>query len=285
MNNKDQPVAIAAVVMTLNEVANIRKCLESLSAIDKVFVLDSYSTDGTVEIAESFKNVSVIQLKWTGYASTFNEGVALALNFDWVLRIDADEELVGDVRSLISGLANDVAGVIVQRKIIFQGQPLRFGPHAHLKMLRLFKPKQGYCEPTSADEHIIVDGPSIYSTAVTIWDRDEKPFSDWITKHIRWAKKEATNVLQGAAQSVPKHLDAYNRRKRFAKVSVYYRFPPYVRAFLYFAYRFFFRLECLGGRNGISWCVLQGLWYRLLIDFYLLYPNLIDEESSPGKVK
>lgn len=279
MTSEVERPSIAAIVMTLNEAANIEKCLASLSTLDQVFVLDSNSTDGTVEIAEGFGNVRVLQLKWRGYAATFNEGVTLASSFDWILRIDADEELTGDIHALVGAVDREVVGIVVPRKISFQGQPLRFGPHANLKMLRLFRSKHGYCEPTSADEHIIVDGAAIYSTTVTIWDRDNKPFSSWISKHVRWAKKEAVNVLQGGGKEVPEGLDDFNKRKRFAKVSLYYRLPPYLRAFLYFGYRFFFCLECLGGRNGISWCVLQCLWYRLLVDFYLLYPALIDQES------
>jgi glycosyltransferase involved in cell wall biosynthesis len=279
MNSENQRPTIAAIVMTANERVNIGKCLASLSKIDQIFLLDSNSNDGTIEVAQAFPNVTIVPTNWLGYAATFNSGITLAQGYDWILRIDADEELIGDVRKLVSLVDRKVAGVVITRRICFQERPLRFGPHSRLKMLRLFRTGRGSCELSSADEHIIVDGPSVFAKDIEIWDRDKKPFSLWLTKHIRWAKKEASNVLHGTGRSIPDNLDVYNRGKRFAKVSIYYRLPPYLRAGLYFLYRFFVCLECLGGRDGISWCVLQGLWYRVLVDFYLLYPHLIDEEK------
>jgi glycosyltransferase involved in cell wall biosynthesis len=268
---------VAAIVMTVNEAVNIGKCLESLKDVDNVFVLDSASTDGTISIAEGFANASVVQIAWKGYAMTFNEGVELAIDYDWVLRIDADEELSGDIRALVAGFDQTIAGVIVRRKIFFQGELLRYGPHSRLKMLRLFRPRQGRCELTSVDEHVIVDGRSVYSDVIEVLDRDRKPASVWLSKHVRWAKREALNVCKGTSAAAPDGLDAYNRAKRIAKASIYYRFPPYLRAFLYFFYRLVICRECLGGRHNVSWCVMQGLWYRLLVDFYLLYPHLIGE--------
>lgn len=267
---------IAAVVMTANEAENIGKCLESLRQVDKVFVLDSASTDGTIAIAEAFANAQVVQTKWRGYAQTFNQGIELAAGYPWVLRIDADEELRGDIRSVVAGIAPDVSGLVVRRPIYFLGQRLRFGPHANLKMLRLFRQAEGRCEATTADEHIIVNGKVQFEARLEIVDNDLKPFDRWLHKHIRWAKKEAANLR--LKQTELGKIDAFNQRKRFLKFYVYYALPPILRAFLYFGYRFFFCLECFGGRANIVWCVLQGLWYRLLVDIYTLYPQLIDDE-------
>lgn len=267
---------VAAVVMTANEAENIGKCLKSLEGVDRVYVLDSASTDGTIEIVQGYANAEIVQMPWRGYARTFNTGVGLAQSFDWILRIDADEELVGDLRELLTQMPNEVAGIVVRRPIYFLGQPLRFGPHAKLKMLRAFRAGKGVCEETSADEHIVVEGEVRYTAEVTIVDRDLKPFNKWLYKHIRWAKKEAANVLHHRNNEI--RIDKYNRMKRFLKLNLYYRLPPFFRAFAYFFYRFAFQLECLGGRSGVSWCVLQGLWYRLLVDFYIWYPELIDQD-------
>lgn len=274
-------MSIAAIVMTANEAPNIAKCLASLSQIDQVLVLDSESTDGTIDIVHRFANANIMQVQWRGYASTLNEGIEKLKKFDWVLRIDADEELVGDLRVSLERLPISVSGLVVQRRIFFLGSPLRFGPHSNLRMLRVFRPLKGRCEATAADEHIIVDGVSIFDDGIVIIDRDNKSFSSWLIKHIRWAKSEARNVLGRDAKASDSELDAFNKRKRYLKNNVYYRCPPFFRAFMYFLYRFIFCLECLGGRNGISWCIFQGLWYRLLVDFYLWYPSLISEETAP----
>ena len=265
---------IAAIVMTANEEANIEKCLNSLVDIDRVYVLDTNSSDRTLEIVARFPNAVAVQIQWSGYARTFNRGIELARDYDWVLRIDADEELHGDISAALASIKSEVCGVVVRRDIYFLGNRLRFGPHANLKMTRLFRQSAGRCEETLADEHIVVNGEVIFCSIFRIIDRDNKPFDRWLYKHIRWAKKEAANMC--TSQHASTKIDRFNRAKRFMKRNVYYRCPPFVRAFLYFGYRFLFCLECLGGRSGISWCVLQGLWYRLLVDFYLWNPQLID---------
>lgn len=273
---QDMKPTIAAIVMTANEVENIGKCLDSLAAIDRVFVLDSNSTDGTIEIVARYPNATLVQTPWTGYAGTFNTGVDMARNYTWLLRIDADEELIGDIRAVVDRLPAEICGLVVRRPIYFLGERLRYGPHANLKMLRLFRSGRGRCEQTSADEHIIVNGEVRFEEAVQIADRDLKPFGRWLSKHIRWAKKEAANARR--QQTSVAEVDRFNRQKRFFKFNIYYRLPPFLRAFVYFLYRFFICRECLGGHAGISWCILQGLWYRLLVDFFIWYPDLIDEE-------
>jgi glycosyltransferase involved in cell wall biosynthesis len=268
---------VAAVVMTANEEANIGKCLESLKDFNRVYVLDSDSSDMTLEIVGKFPNALVVPTRWRGYAKTFNGGVDLAKDYDWVLRIDADEELHGDIKAALAHADASVSGFVLRRDIYFLGQRLRFGPHSKLKMVRLFRQSLGRCEETLADEHIIVNGAITFSNTLKIIDRDNKPFDRWLEKHIRWAKKEAANMR--APTQAPGEIDRYNRLKRFMKRNVYYGCPPFVRAFLYFFYRFFICLEFLGGRSGISWCVIQGLWYRLLVDFYLLNPKLINTDQ------
>ena len=277
MGDKIMQPRIAAIVMTSNEALNIGKCLESLAGCDAVFILDSNSTDGTLDIAANYKNARVMQVKWEGYAATFNRGVELAKDFDWILRIDADEELFGDIVGAIGKISDKVDGIIVRRTICFQGEPLKFGPHANAKMLRLFRSGRGGCELTNSDEHITVVGETQYFPDILVLDRDNKPFSQWLTKHVRWAKKEAASILEGGRTAASDNVDSHNKAKRVMKMSVYYRAPPYLRAMLYFLYRFIICRECLGGLNGISWCVIQGLWYRLLIDFYILFPENIDE--------
>jgi hypothetical protein len=143
-------------------------------------------------------------------------------------------------------------------------------------MVRLFRQALGRCEETRADEHIVVKGDVIFCDTIKIIDRDNKPFDRWLEKHIRWAKEEAANAQ--ATMQGNDRIDKYNKAKRFMKRNLYYRCPLFLRAFLYFIYRFFICLECLGGRSGISWCVLQGLWYRLLVDFYLFNLQLLEKD-------
>lgn len=267
---------IAAIVMTGNEIENIRKCLDSLVNLDRVFVLDSGATDGTTAVARDYTNVQIVPVKWRGFAQTFNFGAEIAKQFTWIIRVDSDEELVGDLKAALRDQPNDVAGVALWRQIYFLGAPLRYGPHSKLRIVRVIRGARGRFEDSAMDEHMLVDGNVEFVSSVKIIDNDLKPFSKWLTKTIQWAKLEATNTIQQRQPRVK--IDRFNQTKRLLKFTVYYRTPPYMRAFMYFLYRFLIQRECLGGRVGISWCVLQGLWYRLLVDFFLLYPDLIDRE-------
>ncbi len=88
---------LSAVVITLNEEKHIERCLGSLvSAVDEILVLDSGSTDKTLEIAQRFLNVKIYQVKWLGYADTKNLGNSLA-SYDWIISVDADESLSADL--------------------------------------------------------------------------------------------------------------------------------------------------------------------------------------------
>lgn len=81
---------LSVVIITLNESRNLARCLESVAGIaDEVVVLDSYSTDDTVAIAERY-GARVVQQKFAGYVAQKNDATALATH-DWVLSLDADE--------------------------------------------------------------------------------------------------------------------------------------------------------------------------------------------------
>ena len=91
---------ISAVVITLNEERNIKRCIQSLDGVaDEVIVVDSHSTDQTVDIAESC-GATVYQIDWAGYSLTKNFGHSKA-NYEYILSIDADEALSEELKSAI----------------------------------------------------------------------------------------------------------------------------------------------------------------------------------------
>lgn len=117
---------LTVIILTYNEELHIRRCLENVAPIAKdIFIIDSYSTDRTLEIARKFENVQVLQNKWTNnYAKQFNWGLANAnISTKWILRLDADEylmpELVQELQEKLPSLPDDVSGVILKRRHIF----------------------------------------------------------------------------------------------------------------------------------------------------------------------
>lgn len=102
-------VQISAVIITFNEEKNIERCLISLQGIaDEIVVVDSYSQDKTKEICEKFENVKFIERDWKGYSNAKNFANDQAKN-EWILSIDADEELDHQLQNEIQKLKQTIS--------------------------------------------------------------------------------------------------------------------------------------------------------------------------------
>jgi glycosyltransferase involved in cell wall biosynthesis len=265
---------IAAVIITKNEEQHIARCLESVRAdCAAVIVVDSGSTDRTAEIATAL-GAQVYVNPFVNHAAQFNHGVGLVPpGIDWVLRIDADETLApGWAAGFADLLARqpEVKGVSLRRLMRFQGQLIRWGGCATWQ-LRLFDRRFGQCEARWMDEHIAVDGP-VAQLNVRLVDDNLNPLAWWTDKHNAYSSKEAVEILNLEYGFFPARAEAQHSygkgvaAKRFVKEKIYARLPSGIRAALYFAYRYILRLGFLDGRRGASFHVLQGLWYRYLVD-------------------
>lgn len=119
-------LSATAVVITKNEERSIAACLQSLSALDEVLVVDNGSSDATLSIAAGFSNVKIIETKWLGYGATRQHGVEQARN-DWILWIDADERLSAELTTelqAILAVASVNTVVALRRNNHFLGQPI-----------------------------------------------------------------------------------------------------------------------------------------------------------------
>ncbi len=137
---------LSIVILAKNEEQNIVRCLDSLQGLsDEILVIDSGSQDKTVEYAKS-KGAKVIQIEWQGYSATKNAGNDLTVN-NWILSLDADEELNAELRNAIRQVFNDTLTIheafSIQRKMVYCGNVLHHGSVANEFRLRLFNRKSG----------------------------------------------------------------------------------------------------------------------------------------------
>ena len=267
---------LAAVILTLNEAHHLPRCLGSLEGVvDHVLVADSFSSDETGRIAESH-GAKFVQHAFVNHAGQFNWALTqLDKDTHWVLRIDADEfltpELGAEIRERLSSLDPEVGGVFCSRRMIFQGRLIRFGGLFHIRVLRLFRYGRGRCENRWMDEHIKVTGPTSNLHGALI-DDNLNSLTWWSDKHNRYASREAVDLLNLKYGFLPVDSVASLANgsqasfKRWIKERVYVRLPAGFRAFTYFFYRYVIRLGFLDGRGGTSFHVLQGFWYRYLVD-------------------
>lgn len=152
---------LSVVVITLNEEANIRRCLESVPFADEIVIVDSGSSDRTCSIAGEFTNKLLFH-EFQGFGSQKQYAVDHAAG-DWILSLDADEWVSDTLRSSFESFLNspqiseDFSGYMIYRRNIFFGRPMRFCGW-YVPILRLFRRGCGRFNEKLVHEEIIVDG-------------------------------------------------------------------------------------------------------------------------------
>lgn len=268
---------ISAIILTFNEEMHIKRCLDNISSIVKdIFIIDSYSTDKTLEIAKEYENVTVLQNKWINYATQFNWGLKNApIKTEWVIRLDADEyllpELIEELEQKMPHLEESITGITLKRRHIFLGKWMRRGTYP-VKLLRIFKAKKAICEERFMDEHIqLLEGNSI-EMEYDFVDHNLNNISWWANKHVGYAIRETVDLLDieldltgSAASDNGRNINkqALDKRKKKHK---YAKQPLFWRSFAYFCYRYIFKFAFLEGKEGFLWSFMQGWWYRTLVD-------------------
>ncbi len=267
---------ITTIILTYNEEIHIRRCLENVCSFSKkVYVVDSPSTDKTVEICQEFSNVELVVHKYPGnQAAQFNWALDnLKIDTEWVLRLDADEyllpELVDELRTKIPELDTNITGVTFKRRHIFLGRWMKQGTYP-IMILRMFRKGKAKCEQRLMDEHIeLLEGASMTFEHDFV-DHNLNNLSWWAQKHVNYAIREAAELLDveyniTGTNTLARHLSSTTLHKRNLKLK-YARQPLFWRSFAYFCYRYFFKLGFLEGKEGFLWHFMQGWWYRTLVD-------------------
>lgn len=267
-------MSISVIILTFNEERHIARCIKSvMSFSDEILVVDSFSIDNTVLIAEQL-GAKVFQHSFVNHAQQLNWFLDFyEINSEWVLRLDADEvitsKLAETIKNQISLFGSEIAGATINRRVYFQGKWIKYGGMHPTPVLRLWKNKKARCEERWMDEHIIVDGDVTHLKG-DLSDISLNSLSWWIQKHNDYASREAIEIVLSEnfnlSQSTYFKLDLLALRKRWVKENVYSRISPGLRSLLYFIYRYFLRAGFLDGSKGFSFHFLQGFWYRYLVD-------------------
>jgi len=267
---------ILAIILTYNEEQHIGRCISSVKKIaSNILIVDSYSTDKTVNIALNH-GALVLSHEYINHAKQFNWALdQVNPPVKWILRIDADEyldeKLILEIKNKISNIPEDIKGINVNRRIDFLGDRINYGGLFPIKILRLFRYGFGHCENRWMDEHIIVEG-SIINFDGEIVDNNLNNLTWWINKHNAYASREALDILNREFKIFP--MDSVGdttgfeqaKIKRWLKENIYSKLPLGFRALIYFNYRFIFRFGFMDKKQGRIFHILQGFWYRYLVD-------------------
>lgn len=271
-------MSIAVIILTYDEQLHIARAIEScFQFTDQILVVDSGSTDRTVEIAESLGALVKVN-KFINQAQQFNWALKFcSLEASWIFRLDADE-IVSDrlAKQLLAISANPNTfenGFTVNRYIAWMGSPIRWGGVFPLEVVRLFRNGYGKSEDRWMDEHILIKG-EIGKLDGELIDDNLKPLSWWVVKHNNYASREVIEILKTESEpskdNKSSSLTPHSKKKRAVRKMLYANLPLGLRPFVYFSYRYFVRLGFLEGFRGFSFHFLQCFWYRLLVDAKLL---------------
>jgi glycosyltransferase involved in cell wall biosynthesis len=261
---------VSVIILTFNADATIGATLASARKVsDDVHVVDSFSTDRTLDIARD-AGARVVQHEFVNYSIQRNWATdTLPLRHEWELHLDADERLSDELASEINALMtagppDDIAGYHIPRLVHFHGRALRHGGMYPIYHLRLFRHGRGRCEMRKYDQHFFVDGRTAQLKAPMI-DDIRQPLGEWTARHNRWADAEVEELLNPGDQVIRAGAGDPIAEKR-AQRAWYYRQPLFFRAFLLFLYRYFWKLGFLDGTEGMIFYVLQTFWFRFLVD-------------------
>ena len=273
---------VTTIILTYNEELHISRCLENVCSFSKkVIVVDSLSTDKTVEICNEFPNVKVVTHKYPGnQAEQFNWAIDnVKIDTEWVLRVDADEyllpELIEELCRKLPSLSAEITGIELKRRHIFMERWVKHGIYPIL-ILRLFRTGCGRYDNRLMDEHIILShGHSIVSEN-DFCDHSLISIDEYCKKHLNYARREAVEILNEIHRLSSRSADVDNKvvlgsqaSEKHKTKSKYNRLPLFWRSFFYFVYRYIVRGGFLDGKAGFVFAFIQGWWYRAIVDMHI----------------
>jgi glycosyltransferase involved in cell wall biosynthesis len=206
---------LSVIIITKNEAANIRDCLESVAWADEIIVVDSGSSDTTVEICKGF-GAQVHVHDWPGFGLQKNRALAYASK-DWVLSLDADERITPELRAEIESVLQNPQedGYEIPRLSSFCGRFMRHSGWYPDFVLRLFRRGKGCFSDALVHESVQLQG-SVARLQQPMLHYSYRDFDDVLSKLNSYSSAAATMQQRrgkkgGLAQAVLHGLWAFFR--------------------------------------------------------------------------
>lgn len=238
---------LSAIVITRDEAARIERCLRSVDFADEVVVVDSGSSDATVDLARACGARVSVHADWPGFGRQKNRALALATG-DWVLSIDADEVVTPRLREAILAAIRapgEAEAFWLRRRSCFAGKPLRFGDWSGDRVLRLFR--RGAARFTDDLVHERLD-----------YDRPAPVLDGWLMHYTIDSLADALEKGRRYAAAGAPRVAARGRGGLASAIG---------HAAWTFTRGYVLRGGFLDGRLGLllAWCNAAGTWHRYRI--------------------
>jgi glycosyltransferase involved in cell wall biosynthesis len=256
---------ITALILTYNEAPNLKRTLDRLGSVKEIVVVDSYSTDDTLDIARSFPQVRIVQREFDSHTAQWNFGLEECRS-EWVLSLDADYILTPELEAELFDFQPRSGAMAYRARFAYciNGRTLR--GTLYPPRVVLFRKN---CARYVQDGHtqiLRVDGPIDRLQGKILHD-DRKPLTHWLWAQDRYAQLEVQKLLARPISEL-RLQDRLRRRLVFAPAVVFF-------------YTLFFKGLILDGWPGWFY-VLQRTYTELLLSLRLLEAKLFDGRK-PGE--
>ncbi|MEL6230201.1 MAG: glycosyltransferase family 2 protein [Cyanobacteria bacterium J06627_3] len=280
---------ISIFILTYNEELDIAACIESALVSDDVVVVDSYSCDRTLPIAQQYP-VRTVQHSFESHGRQRTWMLeTIPAKHDWVYILEADERMTPALFAECVQAAQQSAhvGYYAAERVMFMGRWIRHSTQYPRYQLRLLQVGQVVFDDYGHAEREVVNGTTGFLKETYPHYTAGKGFSRWIEKHNRYSTDEANETVQQLAQGTVDWWKIFTgrteveRRRALKDVSLRMPFRPLVR----WVYMYFFLGGILDGRAGFAWCTLQAFYEYLIVLKTWELQQYPPTESSPAAVQ
>jgi glycosyltransferase involved in cell wall biosynthesis len=260
---------ISVLILTRNEQQDLPGCLASVAWSDDIHVFDSFSTDGTVEIARA-AGAQVRQRVFDDYATHRNAALReIPFKYAWLFVLDADErptpELSAEMLRAVASALETTSGYRLRRRDFLFGTWLK---HAQISpfYIRLIRPRRARYT-RAINEALEVEGEIAELAAPLDHDPFSKGIAHWVAKHNLYSTMEAELIhrnqgLQRPSLRVALFGSDFHQRRLHQK-ALFYRLP--CRPLVKFLYMLIVRGAVLDGRAGVTYAALQSFYEYLIV--------------------
>lgn len=273
---------VSIVAITLNEEHHLQEFIENAKKLTtKIFILDSFSSDKTVEIAIN-NEIFIGQRKFTNFGDQWNFAINnLPIKTEWIIKLDPDERLtdkvVKNIRNEIKNNSN-FNGFSFDRRLFFLGKKLP----AKQEVLRIWRKNKCVFSDQKVNEIPVIEG-KVKKISGEILHYDSPSLDHWINKQNKYTTLESEEIQEIVKRSQKNRNNIFNN-KRLLFIRVFTKIP--FRYFFLFLYFYFIKGLFLFGKVGYMWASLRvSVYFWIEVKYnnegrILTYNNIIGSPDS-----
>ncbi len=260
---------ISIYILTYNEEIDIAPCIESALLSDDIIVIDSFSTDRTVEIASRYP-VTIEQHKFESHGKQRTWMLReVPCKYEWVYILEADERMTPKLfQECLEAIKNaEIIGYYVAERVIFMGKWIKHCTQYPRYQMRLFKKEQVWFSDFGHTEREVCEGKTSFLKETYPHYTSGKGISRWLEKHNRYSTDEARETIRQQQegkinwQSLFFGQSEVEKRRSLKDLSLRLPFRPWIR----WVYMYFILGGILDGKAGFAWCTLQAFYEYLIL--------------------